>query len=145
LIGTALGLVVGKHVDGMRQGVAAPVMGLAGAAVGHYLDRQEADRNRQRAMAYDQSTPQRLANADAREWAGTPPPATGQPTDANTNNRHPGVDLIKFSIVTARGAGRDIPILRTGGRFVGPQGESYDQLPTTEELTRRYGGDDRQP
>lgn len=65
-----------------------------------------------------------------------PAPQTRQP-EANSQ---PGVDLIKISIKHSNGMTTDIPVLRLGeSRFVGPQGEEYNGLPTARQLTEKYG------
>jgi hypothetical protein len=51
---------------------------------------------------------------------------------------HPGVDLIKISISLSNGTPVDIPVLRIGDRFVGPQGEEYSSLPTAKQLAEKY-------
>ena len=55
------------------------------------------------------------------------------------DNRHPGVDLIKVSILNSNGVRTDVNILRLGDKFVGPRGEAYESLPTSEELAKKYG------
>jgi hypothetical protein len=61
------------------------------------------------------------------------------PPAAPPKDLQPGVDLIKISILNSNGVRTDVPILRVGGQFVGPQGEEYEALPSAEVLARRYG------
>lgn len=51
---------------------------------------------------------------------------------------HPGVNLIKVSIMNKSGIRSDVPVIRVNDQFIGPQGEVYKSLPTAEELGRRY-------
>jgi hypothetical protein len=52
---------------------------------------------------------------------------------------HPGVDLIKVTVLNANGIRTDVPIRRINNQYIGPQGESYPSLPAAEQLRRRYG------
>jgi len=49
-----------------------------------------------------------------------------------------GLDLIKISITLSNGTPVDIPVLRLGEKFVGPQGEEYPSLPTAKQLAEKY-------
>lgn len=118
--GAAAGLVLGNNVNGVNKAVAAPLLAVAGGIVGHRLQKEQ----RHGRVSYGDRIPVRAA------------PAT--PATASTDPQ-PGVDLIKVSILNSNGVRTDVPILRTGGRFVGPQGESYPSLPTGEELRQKYG------
>ncbi len=51
---------------------------------------------------------------------------------------HPGVNLIKVSILNKSGIRSDVPVIRVNDQFIGPQGEVYKTLPTAEDLARRY-------
>ncbi len=140
LVGTALGLLIGHSSDAVDTGVAAPVFGLMGAAIGHELDR-EAEWRAHLEVAREEA-------GYGRRWVTSqpePPAERARPTaaiappDVPGNDRHPGVELIKFAIVDDRGVSRSIAIIRMGTRFVGPRGESYDTLPDEKTLTERYG------
>lgn len=136
LVGTALGFLIGHHVDDIDTRVAVPVLGLMGAAVGHEQDRQEAWRAR-RARQWEME-------GYGQRWqtpAPPPPSAAGivAPAAGSGVDRHPGVELIKVSIVDDRGVNRDIPIIRMATGFIGPKGERYSSLPTEKQLTERYG------
>jgi hypothetical protein len=118
--GAAAGLIIGNNVDGVNKAVAVPVLAVAGGIVGHRMQKEQ----RRHRVSDGYRVPVRAAPA--------------APAAASTDPQ-PGVDLIKVSILNSNGIRTDVPILRTGGRFVGPQGESYPSLPTGEELQRRYG------
>jgi hypothetical protein len=115
--GAALGWVIGEHSRGINSRDSAIVGGIAGAAMGHIIGRQHHSARRERAVK------------------SAPPP----PEKAVVSDPHPGVDLIKVSILHSNGIRTDIPLLRVKGKFVGPQGESYDTLPSSEVLVARYG------
>jgi hypothetical protein len=123
IIGAALGgvagAVVANNVNGVSREVGIPVGAILGGIIGNqYNQRQKRHQpdNTPRTVVIDQT-------------AGA----------AAVSDPHPGVDLIKVSILNSNGMRTDIPILRTAGKFVGPQGEQYETLPTAAELTRRYG------
>ncbi len=66
-------------------------------------------------------------------------------TTPNTNasstrsvNRHPGVSRIPVSFETERGFPLTITITKVGNQYVGPRGETYDQMPTIEQLQQTY-------
>ena len=118
LLGAGAGLLVGKEVDEIHPAVAVPVLALAGGWVGRELDRK-------------------------RE-AGHRPAPPAQPRDVvqpaeQVADLHPGVDLVKVSIRHSNGVRTDVPILRTGDKFVGPRGETYTALPSAELLRHKYG------
>ena len=46
---------------------------------------------------------------------------------------------MRIITLNANGIRTDVPILRVKGKFVGPQGESYETLPTAGQLAPRYG------
>lgn len=117
LLGAATGLILGHHIERVDPAAAAAFFGLAGAVAGRRWDRAE-----RRLMAPAPRTQSRTE------------PATPRMPDM-----HPGVDLIKISLLHSNGVRTDVPILRTGGRFIGPQGEEYGELPTSRELAGRYG------
>jgi len=120
LLGTGVGLIIGNNVDGVDQEVAAPVLGVTGALIGHQMDKREKRKNRRLQHGRREQMPR--AN-----------------TRVHTPDLHPGVDLIKISILHSNGIRTDIPILRTGTKFIGPQGEEYHALPTSKQLAKRYG------
>jgi hypothetical protein len=124
IIGAALGgvagAVVANNVNGISREVGIPVGAVLGGIIGNqYNQSRKADR------VYDASPKVVVIDRTA---------AVNPVADP-----HPGVDLIKVSILNSNGMRTDIPILRTAGKFVGPQGEQYETLPTAADLTRRYG------
>ena len=54
------------------------------------------------------------------------------------HNLHPGVEIIHVSYNGPNGHTRAMRILKVNNRFVGPQGETYATLPTSDELVSRY-------
>ena len=124
LIGAALGSVAGavvaNNVNGISREVGIPVGAILGGIIGNQYSQSH------KRYRTPDSTPKVII---IDQTAGVP--AVSDP--------HPGVDLIKVSILNSNGVRTDVPILRTAGKFVGPQGEQYDALPTAAELARRYG------
>lgn len=114
LLGAAAGWAVGRASDHVRTAVAVPVFTATGGLMGHYLDEQHEAR---------------------REKAKTSAAVPSVPTPLH----HPGVDLIKVSILNRNGVRTDVPVLRVGNRFVGPRGEEYPELPRSEDLAHIYG------
>ncbi len=96
---------------------AALAFGAAGAIVGHHVERHN------RAA--------RKGDVDA--------PVVRSPVAPVVSDPHPGVDLVKISILHSNGVRTDVSVLRVGDRFVGPQGESYETLPSATVLAARYG------
>jgi hypothetical protein len=117
LLGAAAGLVLSDQVGEIHPVVSVPVLALAGGSIGRELDR---DRDARRRPA------PRLPRRDVVQ-------------PERTADLQPGVDLVKVSIRHSNGIRTDIPILRTGGTFIGPRGERYDALPSSEVLRRAYG------
>jgi hypothetical protein len=154
--GTAAGLIVANNVRGVNPWVAAPVGALLGGYIGsRYEQRSRYDDYRDN-RGYDHSDRYRHHNAHHSGYRGdddrypypgrrttvvyvekpAPKKTAVTPTPADPQ---PGVDLIKVSILNANGIRTDVPILRVKGKFVGPQGESYETLPTAAQLAPRYG------
>lgn len=148
VLGTAAGLIVANNVHGVNPWVAAPVGAVLGGYIGAQYDRHEdwawSHRERgyrhgdyrhgypyARGYAYAEPAP---AVVYVQEKAPPKPEPVAQPADP-----HPGVDLIKISILNSNGIRTDIPILRVKDRFIGPQGETYETLPSSEMLAKKYG------
>lgn len=148
VLGTTAGLVIANNVHGCNPWV----VGTAGALIGgsiashhgryyhgygygypRYYGGHVYDRGWNHGYVYP-CPPRETRVIYVRESA-KPTAAAVVPTP----DLQPGVDLIKISVLHSNGIRTDVPILRVNGRFVGPQGESYESLPTTQELTRRYG------
>jgi len=159
-LGTAAGLVIAHNVHGVNPWIAAPVGALVGASIasGHDRDRHNNrvvvhDRGyydgyrggyRGRGYAYRDSwcyAPPRTQVVYVHDAVvDTPAPAPAVRAAApQPQDPQPGVDLIKVSILNSNGIRTDVPILRVNGKFVGPQGEQYETLPSNEVLTQRYG------
>lgn len=115
--GAALGWYVGHRSHHVRSRDAAVALGAAGAIIGHSVERHN------RGARKDDADNSAVRSGDA--------PGASDP--------HPGVDLIKISILHRNGVRSDISLLRVGERFVGPQGEIYEALPSAAALTSRYG------
>ncbi|MEI6147827.1 MAG: hypothetical protein WCS01_01920 [bacterium] len=153
--GTAAGLIVANNVHGVNPWVAAPVGALMGGYLGSRYAHHEDYRNARndRYGDRDDRYPRRYHYAPAYHHARGPYYHPEQvtrviyvekPVEKKSNltpetDLQPGVDLIKVSILNSNGIRTDIPILRVKGKFVGPQGEAYETLPTAEQLTRKYG------
>ena len=121
LIGAGAGVALGNEMGDVNPVVAAPVLAVAGGLLGrHLIDKPREERHeleRKLEQARQPREPQRV----------------------EITNRHPGVDLVKVTIMNSNGVQSDVPILRLGGKFVGPQGETYPALPTSAELAAKYG------
>ena len=152
VLGTAAGLIVANNVHGVNPWVAAPV----GAVVGGYIGAQY-DRHEERVWDHRDRAYYREGYRHGYPYAGpyVSPYPYAEPAPAvvyvqekvkekpriveSPADPHPGVDLIKVSILNSNGIRTDVPILRVKGKFVGPQGEAYDTLPSSEALAKRYG------
>jgi hypothetical protein len=122
--GVAGGLILANNVDGVSRIWAVPVGALVGSLAGHEF-RSWARHSEYPVYSLYAVQPAPAPDRDAqRLWIPDP---------------HPGVDLIKVSVVNANGVCTEVPILRVADRFIGPQGESYTNLPTAAELARKYG------
>lgn len=158
--GTAAGLIVANNVRGVNPWVAAPAGALLGGYIGsRYEQRSRYDdyRDNRDYRDYNRSDRYRHDNDyhrsgyrgdyDRYPYPGrrttvvyvekpAPKKKAVAPLPADPQ---PGVDLIKVSILNSNGIRTDVPILRVKGKFVGPQGESYETLPTAGQLAPRYG------
>jgi len=56
----------------------------------------------------------------------------------NSPDRHPGVSRIPVSFETPSGFPLTITITKIGNQYIGPRGESYDTMPTVEQLQEIY-------
>jgi len=130
LVGAGAGLVLANNMHGVHREWAVPALALAGGWLGYEWDRQN--------RWYDDYGP---AYGPACYYYHPVVPAVAQPAPAPpaAADPHPGVDLIKVSILNSNGVRTDVNILRLGQTFVGPRGEKYEALPTSEELAKKYG------
>lgn len=115
-VGAAGGLVAANNLDHVDARWAVPVGILAGGIIGNQAE-----------------------HWGRRHHHHHKGPAKAQEPAPFVPDLHPGVDLVKVSILNSNGTRSDIGILRVGARFVGPQGESYETLPSAETLRARYG------
>ena len=121
-LGAVAGAVVANNVGGVSKFVAIPAGALLGGVIGNQYNQRQKDSY----YVTDYGTKVVVVGQTT----------AGAPTVADP---HPGVDLIKVSILNSNGIRTDVPILRVSGKFVGPQGETYATLPTSAEMARRYG------
>jgi hypothetical protein len=119
-LGAGAGFIAANNIDGVSPYVAVPVLAVVGGILGNQVNQKMKDRH----------------NGPVQYEGGQPRPKGPVPV---VTDPQPGVDLIKVSILNANGVRTDVPILRVKDRYVGPQGEEYPALPTTEQLTKRYG------
>jgi hypothetical protein len=117
LLGAGAGWVVSRNVHHFSPAYAIPVFAAAGGLIGNHFD-NVADARQKREQTAEQAQ------------AAKPAP---------TVDLQPGVDLIKVSIMNRNGIRTDVNVLRVGAQFVGPQGETYDQLPSAAVLAAKYG------
>jgi hypothetical protein len=115
--GAALGWYVGHKSHRIHSRDAALALGATGAIIGHSVERH--------------SRGARKVDEDM--------PAVRSPDASVVADPHPGVDLVKISILHRNGVRTDVSLLRVGDRFVGPQGETYETLPSAAVLASRYG------
>jgi uncharacterized protein YcfJ len=120
LLGAGAGVAIGEHSKHFRTEIAVPVLAVAGGLIGNYIEDQHRDHNRQYV---------------AQAAVGQVLPA---PNAVAVPDLHPGIDLVKVSVALRNGTRVDIPVIRVGERYIGPQGEEYDGLPTAATLGERY-------
>jgi len=151
LVGAAAGLIVAHHGN-VPGAVAVPVGALAGGLianeVGHYSADDYSHDSGRDSWRHHRANRYYSDDFDRDAWRHPPQPrqiivikevpkqkAVEAPKPPDLQ---PGVDLIKVSITLANGTSVDIPVLRIGERFVGPQGEEYPSLPTAKQLAEKY-------
>ena len=158
LLGAAGGLIVADHAHNISRAVAVPMGALLGGLIAHEAqNRRGYDRdygywdNRRdypRSNRYDRDAYPRFERYDRVYCPPPQPPVvviqevpvpsvvpSPQPKPPDL---HPGVDLIKISVPFSNGVNVDIPVLRIGNKFVGPQGEEYPSLPSAKQLAEKY-------
>lgn len=155
LFGAATGAVVAHNVDDIDSDIAVPLGAVLGGLIGDRSDRAYRDYTYHR-------TARRHCRPDYARWPTpylapplrhhyrpyhrrrtvrrhVPPRRAPRPTPRHVPpDLQPGVDLVKVSILHSNGIRTDLRILRMQDRFVGPQGETYDHLPTAAELAQKY-------
>jgi len=121
LAGAGTGLVLGNNVHGVHREWAVPLLAITGGIIGNRFEHRWREQPYPYCnYIYVQAPPN------------TPPPAP-------MADLQPGVDLIKVSIQNSNGVRTDVNILRIKDRFIGPRGETYETLPTSEMLAKKYG------
>ncbi len=153
LLGAGAGLILGESVDGIHSSVAVPVGAIAGGLIGHELDRasyrhgwyERYDPHAYHYYGYPytrygprvHSVPRRLPKV--RKLPGKAVRKVTPPAD-EAPDLQPGVDLVKVQVRLISGVPMDVRLLRMpDNTFVGPQGETYTNLPTSAELVRYTG------
>ncbi len=157
LIGAAFGALIGEIDNGIDTDVAIPVFAGLGALAGYTWDR-EWDRYDSDYRYYDRygrrygryhyrhgvswpyaPLPIRYAPYPTRIRAAVRKPKAPQKPAPAKIDRHPGVSLVTVPITLKNGMQVDIRVLKLGeGHFVGPKGEKYTSLPTSQTLATRY-------
>ena len=150
LVGAAAGLIVAHHGH-VSEGVAVPVGALMGGLIANEADHYSDDfgPDSWRHHGPNHYSDDRYPNDfDRHTWRHHREPRQvivikeapkQKPVEAiKPPDLQPGVDLIKISITLSNGTSVDIPVLRLGDRFVGPQGEEYSSLPTARQLAEKY-------
>ncbi len=153
LVGGAFGALLGE-LDGVESGVSIPMFATFGALAGYGYDRGWYRARRYDDCWVDYGWPYARYDHDwrwlnrrqyrtyvhgapwSRERAGGTAAVTHAPPPAR--DMHPGVSIVIVPIVLTNGMSVDLRILKLGARYVGPQGEAYETLPTAEELQTRY-------
>lgn len=118
-LGAGLGLLLARNVDGLHEDLAAPLLAVAGALVGNRMDRRisgTSSESRTRDKAKQAAAQERLKEPD----------------------RHPGIAIVSVSLRQPNGMVMPVKLIRTGDKYIGPQGESYESLPDNAKLLERY-------
>jgi len=153
LIGSAVGVMVSHHSGDISTEVAIPAFAALGALIGYGHERGWYDndpywgydpwgcgwyndyydyRNRYRPYRRRFRTvhPSRTVVAPRRSRSRRPVVASP--------NLHPGVTMVVVPVTLSNGVSLDLRILKVNNRFVGPQGEEYESLPSADVLAQRY-------
>ena len=155
LVGAALGAIVGHNTD-LTTEFAVPAFAAVGALVGYGYDHRSSDpyaygngytsdpgyyRNgyynpRARYTSYPYRP--RYANNHRRQ---DKPAKLKNPSPAELAPKHdltPGVELVTVPLTLPSGTTFNLRLLKLPDHYVGPQGETYADLPTPETLAARY-------
>ena len=157
LVGAAFGALLGEIDHGIDSEVAIPLFAGLGALAGYTWDREwdyyDTDYNYYSRYGRRHG---RYRRRHGVSWPYDPLPLRYSPyaihmvsrprkekqqarAPAPAPDRHPGVSLVTVPITLKNGMQIDVRILKLGeDRYVGPQGEAYDSLPTAEVLAARY-------
>ena len=114
VLGAVAGGVIGhqSHDTGAGMLIGGAVGAVAGAAVGSQIQKPE------------------------------PPPTTvvvAQPAPAVVPSETYSGDTVTVNVPNSNGGYTSVVLKRSGNGYVGPQGEYYEQVPTTAQLQAMYG------
>jgi hypothetical protein len=121
VIGALAGGIIGNNSHGHNTGAGMLIGGALGAATGAVVGSQ-------------------IQKPDA------PPPeqvVVAQPVPVVVNQAPPSTtysgDTVTVNVPNSNGSYTSVVLKRSGNGYVGPQGEYYDQVPTTAQLQAMYG------
>lgn len=141
-VGAATGLIIANNVRGVDPWVAGPVGAVAGWYAADGLARwYDSDRRCRHDRVTCAGCASRYCDHTRRHTVACVPVQKQEQTRpvVQPPNLQPGVDLIRVTIQNSNGVRTEVPILRVGEKFVGPQGETYEALPTAAALAKQYG------
>ena len=117
VLGAVAGGVIGhqSHDTGAGMLIGGAVGALAGAAVGSQIQKPEPPPAQ---VVVTQSAPVVVAQGPSTTYSG---------------------DTVTVNVPNNNGGYTAVVLKRSGNGYVGPQGEYYDQVPSTEQLQAMYG------
>ena len=118
-LGAGLGLLLARRSGRVHEDFAAPVLAVAGALVGNRMDR-------------------RISGTRSTSRARDKAKQTAAQKRFQEPDRHPGVSIVTVNLRQPNGMVMPVKLIRTGEKFIGPQGEEYEGLPDNEALLERY-------
>lgn len=156
LMGAAVGAIVGHNSDDITTEVAVPAFAVAGALLGYGYDNgwyghhdpyyyddpydpypnRYGRRDPYAPYGYGYRDPYRARHGVV--YVERRKPAKVHPAPVTPGDPHPGVELVSVPVTLPGGTSMDLRLIRLPDGFIGPQGEHYDTLPTSAELTARY-------
>ena len=154
LMGAAIGAIVGHNSD-MSSEVAIPLFAGLGALAGYSYD---SDRGSSRGRYYGSDDNRGYSDPGYRYqsfpysyrphlYAPTAyrhhakPAKVKKPTPAELTRPHnltPGVELVSVPLSLPSGTSFALRLVKLPDRYIGPQGETYAELPSAEVLAARY-------
>lgn len=164
LVGAALGAIVGHNSD-MRDEFAIPAFAAAGALIGygsgdgwwgndHHHDGYAygddgywADDGWRDGWGRYHSGPRYYRYDDVygprydghHRYSKAPKPHKPSPSElAPRHDLTPGVELVDVPITLPGGTVYNVRFIKLSNLYIGPQGETYAELPTTDMLAQRY-------
>jgi len=161
LMGAAVGAIVGHNSDDITTEVAVPAFAVAGALIGYgydngwyghrdpyyYQDPYDPYPNRYRRndpyapYGYGYRDPYRDPYRSRYGVGYREPrrkPAKVRPAPVTPGDPHPGVELVGVPVTLPGGTIMELRLIKLANGYIGPQGEHYDTLPDSAELTARY-------